>query len=105
MIIPDNGNFDLKTLENMVREVNATTVNPADKLTDSVYHYDSSEKIFELGEKYVERQNNISEEKECDIGEKKSLLGELRSAREEASKVLLKDSFDKGLKEKGGEAI
>ncbi len=56
LIIPDNGNFDLKSLENMVKEVNATTVDPVDKLTDSVYHYDSKNKIFELGEKFVERQ-------------------------------------------------
>ena len=56
LIIPDNGNFDLKSLENMVKEVNATTVDPVDKLTDSVYHYDSKNKVFELGEKFVERQ-------------------------------------------------
>lgn len=105
LIIPDNGNFDLKTLENMVREVNATTVDPADKLTDSVYHYDSSEKIFELGEKFVERQNEMSEERESDTGEKKSLLGGLRSAKEEASKAPIKDSLDKEHKEKGGDAI
>ena len=43
----------LKDLEAMVKEVNATQVAPADKLTDSVYHYDSQAKIFELGEKFV----------------------------------------------------
>lgn len=56
LIVPDNGKMNLKDLEAMVREVNATQVSPADKLTDSVYHYDSKEKIFELGEKFVERQ-------------------------------------------------
>ena len=41
LIVPDNGEMGLKDLEAMVKEVNATQVAPADKLTDSVYHYDS----------------------------------------------------------------
>ena len=52
----------LKDLEAMVKEVNATQVAPADKLTDSVYHYDSQAKIFELGEKFVARQAEKEEE-------------------------------------------
>ena len=54
-IIPDNGKFDNASLEQMVREVNATTVDVADQLTDSVYHYDADEKIFELAGKFEER--------------------------------------------------
>ena len=91
----------------MVREVNATTVDPVDKLTDSVYHYDSEEKIFELGEKFVMRQQakeNIDVGKR-DAGEKKSLLGELKAAKAEADKTPIKDSLDKGHKDKGGDAI
>ena len=61
LIVPDNGKMDLKDLENMVKEVNATQVAPADKLTDSVYHYDSKEKIFELGEKFEGRRNEREE--------------------------------------------
>ena len=78
LIIPDNGNFDFKSLENMVKEVNATTVEPADQLTDNVYHYDAQNKVFELGEKFVERQA-AKEEK---AAEKKSLLGELKAAKD-----------------------
>jgi len=59
LLVPDDGTIDLKSLENMVREVNATTVSAEDKLTDSVYHYDSQEKVFELAEKYVDRQRDI----------------------------------------------
>ena len=40
----------------MVKEVNATQVEPADQLTDHVYHYDSQNHIFELADKYEERQ-------------------------------------------------
>ena len=56
LIIPDHGEMDLRELEDMVRNINATQVDPVDKLTDSVYHYDSKEKIFELGEKFAARQ-------------------------------------------------
>ena len=107
LIIPDDGNFDLHYLENMVKEVNETAVDPADKLTDSVYHYDSRDKIFELGEKFVERQQNLekAEAKEAEAGEKKSLLGELKTAKEEASKKPAKDAHEKEHKDKGGNAI
>ncbi len=103
LIVPDNGKMDLKDLESMVKEVNATQVAPADKLTDSVYHYDSQAKIFELGEKFVERQNQkeVVAEKE----EKGSLLGELKAKKEEVAKTPKKEAIDKGAKAKGGEAL
>ena len=104
LIVPDNGKMGLKDLENMVKEVNATQVSPADKLTDNVYHYDSQAKIFELGEKFVERQSErdeIAPEKE----EKASLLGDLKAKKEEVAKIPKKESIDKGTKSKGGEAL
>ena len=103
LIVPDNGKMDLKDLENMVKEVNATQVAPADKLTDSVYHYDSKEKIFELGEKFVERQNEREEAAEKE--EKGSVLGELKAKKEEVAKTPKKETIDKGAKTKGGEAL
>ena len=105
LIIPDNGKFDLQSLENMVKEVNATTVDPADQLTDSVYHYDAQDKVFELGEKFVERQEAKEKASVKEAGAKKSLLGELKSAKEEAAKHPEKDVIDKGVKSKGDVAI
>ena len=105
LIVPDNGMMDLASLENMVREVNATTVDPSEKLTDSVYHYDSKDKIFELGEKHLLREAVKEREAEMDQGEKRSLLGDLKSAKEEASKQPKKDAPDIGTKTKGGEAL
>ena len=103
LIVPDNGRMDLKDLENMVKEVNATQVAPADKLTDSVYHYDSQAKIFELGEKFVERQAQREEAAEKE--EKGSVLGELKAKKEEVAKTPKKETIDKGAKAKGGEAL
>ena len=82
----------------MVKEVNATQVSPEDKLTDSVYHYDSKAKIFELGEKFVNRQKNLE-------ADKKSVLGDLKAKKEEVAKTPKKETIDKGAKTKGGEAI
>lgn len=102
LIVPDNGKMNLKDLEAMVKEVNATQVSPADKLTDSVYHYDSQAKIFELGEKFVERQS----EREAEHAEEKgSVLGDLKAKKEEVAKAPKKDHIDKGAKAKGGEAL
>lgn len=102
LIVPDNGKMNLKDLEAMVKEVNATQVSPADKLTDSVYHYDSKAKIFELGEKFVERQS----EREAEHSEEKgSILGDLKAKKEEVAKAPKKEHIDKGAKAKGGEAL
>ena len=103
LIVPDNGKMDLKDLENMVKEVNATQVAPADKLTDSVYHYDSQAKIFELGEKFVERQAQREEAAEKE--EKGSILGELKAKKEEVAKTPKKETIEKGARAKGGEAL
>jgi hypothetical protein len=97
LIIPDRGEMDSKQLENIVRQVNNDEVRPEDKLSDHVYHYDSKEKVFELADKYMERQA----EKE----EKGSVLGEIKAKKGEIAKQPKKDVVEKAAKEKGGEAI
>ena len=104
LIVPDNGKMGLSDLENMVKEVNATQVAPADKLTDNVYHYDSQAKIFELGEKFVERQAE-REGQDIDKEEKGSVIGELKAKKEEVAKAPKKEAVEKAAKSKGGEAI
>ena len=104
LIVPDNGKMGLAELEKMVREVNATEVDPVDKLTDNVYHYDSQAKIFELGEKFVKRQNE-RDEPEMDKDEKGSLLDDLKAKKNEIAKTPKKEAVEKAAKTKGGEAI
>ncbi len=103
----------LEDLESMVRDVNATQVAPEDKLTDSVYHYDSKDKIFELGEKFAERQSQKeklgekgkdAEKKTSDQPKKKSVLGDLKAKKEEIAKTPRKP-VDKGVKVKDGKEI
>lgn len=105
LLVKDDGNVDFKDLKAMVEDVNATQVAPEEKLTDSVYHYDSKEHVFELAEKFEARQQakeaDISSEKE----EKGSVLGDLKAKKDEAAKQPKKDVVEKAAKSKGGEAL
>ena len=101
IIVPDTGEFNVDNLKDMVKEVNATQVAPEDKLTDSVYHYDSKDKVFELGEKFVQRQAEKDEAAKDTVSkdnapakeaaakkpkEKKSVIGALKAAKEDIAK-------------------
>ncbi len=80
IIVPDKGDTNFRDLEAMVKEVNATEVDPKDKLSDNVYHYDSKDKVFELADKFEARQA----EKEK-AAEKGSVLKELSDQKKEAA--------------------
>ena len=105
LLVKDDGAVNFNDLKSMVEDVNATQVAPEEKLTDSVYHYDSKEHIFELAEKFEARQ----QEKEADISsekeEKGSVLGDLKAKKDEAAKQPKKDVVEKAAKSKGGEAL
>ena len=105
LLVKDDGAVNFNDLKSMVEDVNATQVAPEEKLTDSVYHYDSKEHIFELAEKFAARQQakeaDISSEKE----EKGSVLGDLKAKKDEAAKQPKKDVVEKAAKSKGGEAL
>ena len=70
LIVPKSAGMELSELESMVREVNATQVEPDEKLSDHVYAYDSREKeLFradrvEEHEKKVERKHEMSKNQE-----------------------------------------
>ena len=48
ILIKDDGNVDADDLKNLVTAVNAAQVDPADQLTDNVYHYDMYSNVFEM---------------------------------------------------------
>ncbi len=61
-VIPD-GNMEYKSLLAMVTEINATQVDTQDKLTDQVYHYDVTDKVFEKASRYEDRRIEKEESK------------------------------------------
>ena len=75
LFLPDDGNLKAAELREMVTGINADVVSPADRLTDSVYHYDAAERIFELGESWEARQS----ERETSRG---SVLSELQDKKQ-----------------------
>ena len=79
LILPDDGNMDAQELKEMVTSINASEVSPEDRLTDSVYHYDAQERIFELGEKFEERQAEKMAAKE----ERSSVLNDLQDKKQD----------------------
>ena len=42
----------------MVREINTAEVEPKDRLSNNVYHYDQIDRIFETGKAFIERKKN-----------------------------------------------
>ncbi len=103
LLVRDNGEMTAKDLEAMVREVNATQVAPEEQLTDHVYHYDSKEHIFEMADKFEERQaDRDSEEHEADKG---SLLSDLKAKKEEVAKEAPDKHSKDAAKKSRGEAL
>lgn len=93
IIVPDNGMIEANDLVDMVKTVNASEVEPEDKLTDSVYHYDSKDKIFELSEKYEKRM--ADKELGAEKGDKDSVLDDLKTKQRETCHQAKKDSANK----------
>ena len=108
LLVPDDGVKSFHELKAMVEEVNATQVAPEEKLTDSVYHYDCKEHIFELAEKFEARKHEKSmetvENKERPK-EKESILVDLNKKKEEIARNPAKNAMEKKDKVKGGEAL
>lgn len=79
LILPDDGNMNAQELKEMVTSINVSEVSPEDRLTDSVYHYDAQERIFELGAKFEERQAEKMAAKE----ERSSVLKDLQDKKQD----------------------
>ena len=104
LLVRDNGTMTSKELENMVKEVNATQVEPEDRLTDHVYHYDSKNHIFEMADKFEQRQQEEEHEASAENPEKGSVLDDLKEKKQEvAKKEPAKDVAEKAA-HKGKEA-
>ena len=63
LVVVDNGDFKSCELEDMVKDVNSSVVNPSDVLTDHAYHYDSKAMLFEEVHEYDSRKEQEATEK------------------------------------------
>ena len=86
LLLPDRFAPEYQLLKEMVQDVNANEVDPKDRLSDNVYHYDAKERIFELSEKYERRMEEKSRDKmQAKNKEKRSVLSELGNKQKECS--------------------
>ena len=80
LVVPDNGSFNRTDLEAMVKEANRTVVEPSDRLSDAVYHYDSKDRVFERADTFEKR----IQEKSAERG---SILGKLQDKKEQIERT------------------
>ncbi|MDE8682806.1 DUF5688 family protein, partial [Blautia schinkii] len=60
LVLPDDGQVDAEMLIDMVKEVNATQVAPAERLTNDVYHFDTKDHVFEKADRFTSSFSNSS---------------------------------------------
>jgi len=97
--VPDDGRFEIADLENMVRSANRTVVDPADRLSDNVFHYDAQEKLFERADAYEARTAEKVADRPVERG---SLLGKLQDKKEHLE---IGEQAGKGIHRQPGLAI
>lgn len=85
IILPDRGEFPPEYLTNMVAEINATQVEPWDRLTDEVYHYDPIDKVFEKASSFEER---LAKKAEAERNVKKQSIMDKLGEKKEAAKAM-----------------
>ena len=77
LVMPESMADSYEEMENMVWEINQSTVEPKDRLSNHVYHYDVQERVFERGKDYESRSH-----------EKPSILQALKSHAREAEAAM-----------------
>ena len=58
ILVADTDEVDYRRLEKMVREANESVIQPKERLSDFVYHYDAKEGIFEKAEAFEVRKKS-----------------------------------------------
>lgn len=88
LILADDGTMDLDSLQFMVREVNRSTVDEKEQLSDFVYHYDAKDHVLEKAETFAERM--FEKEHQAKEETSRSTFEKDGDGRKERSSVLQK---------------
>ena len=107
LLVPENGEMDVKGLMDMVREVNDTQVSPEEVLSYNVYFYDKDEKQLMLAEtrepmelKDPSKDKNVPEKKAPEKKEPEKPKSIKERLNEGKAKVAAKDAEPKTPKAK-----
>ena len=96
LVFRDDGLTDVEQLQQMVMNINEGFLDPSDKLTDNVYHYDADEHVFETGKEYSERMEERA------LGKRESVLQDLADQKQKVQEHAPKA---RSSPEKGGEVL
>lgn len=80
LIVPESAGMDIKELEVMVQEVNATEVAPQDRLSNHVYKYDEVNREVVRADKNEKTLSFTKESMKEDLAEKKASEKDARAA-------------------------
>ena len=86
LLLPERGDMSFRELEEMVQSVNEEEVAPKDRLSGTVYHYDSQDKVFEKAETYEKRMQAKQAERDKPRA-KESLMKRLGEKKKEAAEM------------------
>lgn len=86
IILPDRGNISPEQLAEMVKDINETQVEPWDRLTDEVYHYDPIDKVFEKATTFEMR---IAKKAEAERNAKKQSIMDKLGEKKEATRAMV----------------
>lgn len=82
IIVPARAGDDIKELEAMVQSINGECVEPEQRLSDHVYHYDAKDRVFERLDTYQARKAEKDK-----AAERSSVLKKLEAKKVEASQM------------------
>jgi hypothetical protein len=104
ILLRDLDGMNVPELKELVKEVNREEVQPKDRLTDNVYHYDSTNHLFEQGDAFEARRKR---ERAIGKEEKGSVLVGLKERQKVAEQKNAgeKASIEMFPKSRGGEAL
>ena len=80
ILVPDSAGISARFLQEMVRSVNEQTVEPKERLSDSVYHYDGKEKKLKTAISWIKGREVEAAEKTVQAG--KELRESMQGAAE-----------------------
>ena len=88
LLYPEDGGVNAKELQELVTNINAMEVAPEDRLSNSVYHYDPKERLFELGAVFEERRDALDaaalDGKDAEQAKPTSVLSDLHDRQKDA---------------------
>lgn len=86
LLLPDRFAPEHQLLKEMVQDVNTNEVDPKDRLSDNVYHYDAKERIFKLAEKYERRmEEKLRDKIQAKNTDRRSVLSKPGNKQKECS--------------------